>query len=94
MDIDSLPPNTVRELYILVCGPIKKARKSNYVPTGKKPGRKPGGPRKSMNEDVEAERIAAMQAQLQSFGDVRTQPTNGYADDDSESSEEEESDLD
>lgn len=47
-----------------------------------------------MNEDVEAERIAAMQAQLQSFGDVRTQPTNGYADDDSESSEEEESDLD
>jgi bromodomain-containing factor 1 len=92
LDIDSLPNAVIKELYLLVVGPIKKARKSAYVPTGKKPGRKPGGPRKSMNEAEEAERIARMQAQLQSF-EGRAQPANGFAEDDSESSEEEDSDL-
>lgn len=52
-----------------------------------------------MNEAEEAERIARMQAQLESFdGGARggAGPANGggYGDDDSESSEEEESDLD
>lgn len=47
-----------------------------------------------MNEAEEAERIARMQAQLQSF-EGRAQPAhgNGFAEDDSESSEEEDSDL-
>jgi hypothetical protein len=50
-----------------------------------------------MNEDMEAERIARMQAQLESFEGGRggAAPANGgYGDEDSESSEEEESDLD
>lgn len=83
------------ELYTVVVGPLKKGRKSNYVPTGKKPGRKPGGARKSMNEQEEQERIARMEAQLQSFGDSgRVQAQAGYDDNDSDSSEEEDSDLD
>lgn len=45
-----------------------------------------------MNEAEEAERIARMQAQLQSFGGG-AQAANGFAEDDSESSEEEDSDL-
>lgn len=49
-----------------------------------------------MNEAEEAERIARMQAQLQSF-EGRAGPSNGngngFAEDDSESSEEEDSDL-
>lgn len=102
LDIEEMPPHTLRELYVLVVGPIKKARKSGYVPTGRKPGRKPGGPRKSMNEAEEAERIARMQAQLESFGGDNgrlgsggggAQLANGYNDDSDESSEEEDSDL-
>lgn len=52
-----------------------------------------------MNEAEEAERIARMQAQLQSFEGRGGQPSNGhgngngFGEDDSESSEEEDSDL-
>jgi bromodomain-containing factor 1 len=95
LDIEALPPRAVYELYTVVVGPLKKSRKSNYVPNGRKPGRRPGGARKSMNEAEEQERIARMEAQLQSFGDSgRVQATAGYDDNDSESSEEEDSDLD
>lgn len=48
-----------------------------------------------MNEQEEQERIARMEAQLQSFGDSgRVQAQAGYDDNDSDSSEEEDSDLD
>jgi hypothetical protein len=98
LDIEALPRDALLELYALVVGPVKKGRKSNYVPNGRKPGRKPGGPRKSMNEEEEVLRIARMEEQLQSFnrdpGASGAQAATGYEDNDSESSEEEDSDLD
>jgi bromodomain-containing factor 1 len=97
LDIEALPRDALLELYALVVGPIKKGRKSNYVPNGRKPGRKPGGPRKSMNEEEEVLRIARMEEQLQSFNrdpGASAQAATGYEDNDSESSEDEDSDLD
>jgi bromodomain-containing factor 1 len=50
------------------------------------------GPRKSMDETAEAERIRRMEAQLQSFDSGRGGVVQDEGGDDSESSDEEDSD--
>lgn len=55
----------------------------------KKPGRKPGGPRRMLDEAQEEERIQAMKRQLKDFQGGSYDQGMGY---DSESSEEESSD--
>lgn len=104
LDIDSLPAPTQIKLYNLVCKPAKRlAGPRKPAAVGKKPGRKPGAPRRSMDEQAEADRIRRMEAQLQSFTSggaggaggapmSQTPVGGGYEGEDSESSEEEDSD--
>ena len=96
LDIDTLPPKVVSQLYNLVCrggaprrnGPGRPKGQAAVV-GGKKPGRKATGGygKRMMNEQEEAARIARMEAQLQSF-DAQPGGQAGY---ESESSEEDES---
>ena len=92
-----LPPKVVSQLYNLVCrggaprrnGPGRPKGQSAVV-GGKKPGRKATGGynKRSMNEQEDGERIARMEAQLQSFDAPAAGGAGGY---ESESSEEDES---
>ncbi|KAL1412072.1 transcription initiation at TATA-containing promoter protein [Vanrija albida] len=87
LDIDSLPNATVLKLYNLVCRGRKGRGKKNKVQPRKSGfGGAPG--RKHLNEQEEADRIAKMEAQLQSFEGRSSAAHAGY---DEESSSEEES---
>lgn len=93
LDIESLPPATVLKLYNLVVRGPKKAKREK---TGKNKHGTGGLARKSMNEEVEAEKIRMLEAKLGAFDGPPTQapstsaapapfPTHANAGSDSES---------
>ena len=98
LDIDSLPPQVVSQLYNLVCrggaprrSTAGRPKNQSAVVAGKKPGRKATGgySKRMMNEQEEADRIARMEAQLQTFNEPSAAGNGGY---ETESSDEDESD--
>ncbi|GMK58914.1 hypothetical protein CspeluHIS016_0603560 [Cutaneotrichosporon spelunceum] len=65
LDMNSLPPATVVQLYNLVCKGRKRGKKTKPQPRKSGFGGAPG--RKHLNEQEEADRIRKMEAQLQAF---------------------------
>lgn len=82
LDIDSLPASVLTKLYNFVLRPLRPSKRRSNNPGGGTGGLK----RKSMDEDVEAEKIRRLEAQLDRF--QNPQALSVYAQgDDSQSSD-------
>ena len=64
MDIDSLPASVLMKLYNFVLRPLRPPVKRNRTGTGTGTG---GLKRKSMDEDVEAEKIRQLEERMRLF---------------------------
>ena len=64
MDIDSLPASVLMKLYNFVLRPLRPSVKRNRTGTGTGTG---GLKRKSMDEDVEAEKIRQLEERMRLF---------------------------
>jgi len=82
LDIDSLPASVLTKLYNFVLRPLRPSKRRSNNPGGGTGGLK----RKSMDEDVEAEKIRRLEAQLGRF-DNGGVVSAAYARDDSASSD-------
>ena len=82
LDIDSLPASVLTKLYNYVLRPLRPSKRRSNNPGGGTGGLK----RKSMDEDVEAEKIRRLEAQLDRFSNGGAMPVYSR-DDDSQSSD-------
>lgn len=82
LDIDSLPASVLTKLYNYVLRPLRPSKRRSNNPGGGTGGLK----RKSMDEDVEAEKIRRLEAQLDRFSNGGALPMY-TRDDESQSSD-------
>lgn len=83
LDIDSLPASVLTKLYNFVLRPLRPSKRRSNNPGGGTGGLK----RKSMDEDVEAEKIRRLEAQLDRFSNNGGAMPASYAHDESASSD-------
>ena len=84
LDIDSLPASVLTKLYNFVLRPLRPSKRRSNNPGGGTGGLK----RKSMDEDVEAEKIRRLEAQLHRFdGGGNLGPAAYAREDESQSSD-------
>ncbi|KIJ45503.1 hypothetical protein M422DRAFT_46574 [Sphaerobolus stellatus SS14] len=84
LDIDSLPASVLTKLYNYVLRPLRPSKRRTNNPGGGTGGLK----RKSMDEDVEAEKIRRLEAQLHRFDNGGAMPTTAFTrEDESQSSD-------
>jgi len=83
LDIDSLPASVLTKLYNFVLRPLRPSKRRSNNPGGGTGGLK----RKSMDEDVEAEKIRRLEAQLHRFDNGGAMPAAYAREDESQSSD-------
>ncbi|GJJ09420.1 hypothetical protein Clacol_003642 [Clathrus columnatus] len=87
LDIDSLPASVLTKLYNFVLRPLRPSKRRSNNPGGGTGGLK----RKSMDEDVEAEKIRRLEAQLDRFQNPQAVPVYAQGDDSQSSDSSDES---